>query len=116
MAVLIFEKSTEVTKRLIELIHYTDKQRKIYHTTLYKKALGLLYRNNINTVVLDLAYGETISIDFFKTIKSLNKKTKIIILHTCADEECLHICKEKGADYIFNKYSDFENIPAAIAE
>jgi DNA-binding NarL/FixJ family response regulator len=115
MAVLIFEKSAEVTERLIELILHTDTERKIYHTNLYKNALGLLYRNNIKTVVLGLAYGETISIEFFKTIKLLNEKTKIIIMHTWADEKSLRLCKEKGADYIFNKYSEFQNIPDAIA-
>jgi DNA-binding response OmpR family regulator len=115
MAILIFEKSEAVTERLIELIGQAGIENKIYHTSLYTKALGILYRNNINTILLGLSFGETISMDFIKTIKLLNKKIKIIILHTCANDMSLYLCKEKGADYVFSKYDEFENIPYAIA-
>jgi DNA-binding NarL/FixJ family response regulator len=115
MAVLIFEKSAEVTNRLIELVKEGRTGVKIYTADSFTSAVNLLEQKKLEVVLLDLNFGGDFSLELLQLIKKVNSKIVVIVLYNYADEKRLQQCQTHSADFVFDKYNDFEKIPGIIS-
>ena len=88
---------------------------KYYH--IYNRGINsdiLFKEKRPNVVLLDGGLQGTMSIDLLKEFKAPNENTTVIILDNNMGNHEEEKCKSLGADYFFDKYNDFEKIPAFI--
>ena len=114
MKILIFENSRQIAERLMELISETMKDVTFYKATSYGEALYFLNECNPDAVLLDFEYPGNSSIELLKKIKSSNDKTMVLALLSQMNESNVQQCEHYGADFIFDKYADFEQIPEVV--
>lgn len=114
MQVLVFDSSKEIAERLIGLISEARKGITFYKAFADHEAVNLLKKIQPHAVLLDLNFPGNSAIELLKQIKSMNDKTIVIVLFGMADEFSLNQFKTQGADFIFDKYDDFEKIPDII--
>jgi DNA-binding NtrC family response regulator len=114
MAILIFERSADITTRLIDLVNDAGTGMQVYYTSSFADAIILLQQKELKVALLDLAIGSDLSVHLLQAIKKKNKNTVVIILYTYKDETILQQCRDNNADFLFDKFADFEKIPAVI--
>lgn len=115
MPVLVLDSSTHLADRLVDLVAEVKQETEIYKAATDKAAIKLLEKLKPSIVLLDVDFSGNNAIEILKKIKIKNDKTVVIVLYTHTDEMKLELYKEIGADFIFNKYDDFEKIPAIIS-
>ncbi len=114
MVILIVDSSQLILERLADILSETAKKKMVYLANTYAAAANLVKTIQPDIILLDIYLTENKSIALLKEIKSDNKDTKVIMLTNDID-----FVNEKrywlaGADYILDKYNEFEKIPAAI--
>ena len=114
MAILIFERSAEISVRLADFIKETTRNKEVYYANSYVEAVSLLQEINARAVILDANFPTNQSMVLSGLIKKANPETMVIIMYTYSDETILDQFREIGADHLLNKYDDFEKIPALI--
>lgn len=114
MNLLIVDSSIQVIERLRELITLENEKYTFYSATSYNEATDLI-RDNIPAVaILDSGLKANGTIRILNEIKKAKPGTLVIVLSNSYDDFILDQCKTSGVDLIFDKYHEFEKIPAAI--
>jgi DNA-binding NarL/FixJ family response regulator len=114
MPVLIFEKSEEITKRLIEMIIETQNQIQLFSAASYTDAVLLLQNINADNVLINLHFPGHLSFELLKLVKLKNRSTNVIMMYTYAGECELQQCISLGADHLVNLYDEFEKLPLML--
>ena len=115
MKILIFENSKQIEERLIDLISETIKDATFYKAGSYAEALYFLNECKPDAVLLDLKYPGNTSVELLKKIRASGQEIVVIALSTELNESGQKQCEQYGADFIFDKYADFEQIPEVIS-
>jgi len=116
MRVLIADKSELITQRLEELLSETTFHLMIDNASSYKEAQQLFKQNGHDVVVMDINLPGHTSYQLLKEIKEESPKTVVIVLSICLDEHIQQQCSKLCADFFFDKYHEFENVPMIISE
>ncbi len=103
-----------IIERLEEILSETGITATILKADSFKKAQKLFYENRPGVVLLDIFLPGQKSFDLLKEIKKSGKQTSVIVLAIDMDKYVLDQCKLLGADFFFDKYNEFEKIPAVI--
>ena len=114
IVVLVVDSSVMIIERWQNILTETENIKTVYGAVSYKDASLLFKQKNPTVVLLDAGLPGTMSIDLLKEFKSINDNTIVIILSDTADNQQQEKYKSLGADYCFDKYHDFEKIPAFI--
>lgn len=114
MVILIFDSSRQITERLIELISETVKDITFHKAVSYEEAINLLQICTPDAVLLDFKFPCNCIIELLKKVKTSNDKTVVIGLLSMANEPSRKQFTVYGADFIFDKYDDFEELPGVI--
>lgn len=114
MEILIVDSSIQIIERLGELISEEENIKTIYRAVSYKAASELFNETKPDVVLLDIGLPQNKSVDLLKEIKAANNKTVVIVLSIHVDEGTKQKYKSLGIDFFFDKYNDFEKIPAVI--
>jgi len=114
MVLLIVYSSGLIIERLANLVSDTLTDTSIYKAESFDEAAFICEGIKPDIVLLDIALPENKSIDLFNMIKRGNQKTGFIILSSSMDVVTQWQLKQLGADFILDKYHDFEKIPATI--
>ncbi|MFT3680750.1 MAG: hypothetical protein QM791_10795 [Ferruginibacter sp.] len=116
MNVLIVDGSEIIAERLVILVSETrgGAACDIHKATSYERAVDILNDVKPDIVLLDSSLPGNKSIVLFNTAKALNRNVCFIILFNYANTVVQRQYNLMGADFIFDKYLDFEKIPAAI--
>ena len=109
MQVLIFDRSKDIAKRIIDQISETNRDITFYNADSFPASINILKECSPDVVLLDLNFPGNTAIELLKEIKKANDKTVVIVWYTHADEQSLKLCRELGADFLFDKYDEFEN-------
>lgn len=115
MQVLILDRSEEIVKRIIDQISETNKGITFFIAVSYAASVNLLKETKPDVVLLDLNFNGNTAFELLKEIKQLNNKTVAIVWYNNASERSLKLCRKLGADYLFDKYEEFEKIPGIIS-
>ncbi len=97
-----------------EILSETRISATILKADSFKKARKLFYDNKPRIVLLDIFLPGQKSFELLKEIKDSEDKTSVIILAIDMDKYALDQCELLGADFFFDKYNEFEKIPAVI--
>ncbi len=116
MVLLIVDGSDIIIQRLAFLITESGSNHisAIHSAATYAAARNLLRKIKPDVVLLDMYLPGQQSIDLLKLIKKNNADVSFIILVNYAAAVAKEKYKWAGADFIFDKYNDFEKIPVAI--
>ena len=112
--VLIIEESLLISGRIRSLLLETASERAIYQSVEHKKAALLFEEIKPQAVLLDMCVPGTTSIELLQQIKKPGSQTTVVALVNCDDYQRKLKCITIGADYILDKYHEFEKIPGII--
>jgi DNA-binding NarL/FixJ family response regulator len=113
MDILIVDSSILVIQRLDEMLSEMKSISTVYKAQSFEKAINLLLSKPVSLVVLDSRLGIGV-INLLKKIKETGSTTTVIILSNYYDDYILGECESHGADFIFDKYFEFEKITGVI--
>ena len=74
-----------------------------------------MHEQTADVVILDVHLPDGLSIDFLKWIKTVYPKTCVIMLSNHSDAFFRASVKKLGADYFFDKSTEFEEIPKILS-
>jgi DNA-binding NarL/FixJ family response regulator len=115
MRVLIADNSELIVQRLEELLSESTFILMTDRAYSYEAAQQLFTQNKPDVVVLDINLPGYTSYRLLKEIKEEAPQTVVIVMSICLDECMLQQCTNLGADFFFDKYHEFEKIPAIIS-
>ena len=114
IVVLVVDSSVFIIERWQNILSETENIKNVYGAVAYKDASALFKEIRPNVVLLDGGLPGSMSIDLLKEFKATSENTTVIILSNSVDSHVEEKCKSLGADFFFDKYHDFEKIPAFI--
>ncbi len=114
MQILIVDSSVQVIDRLEEILSEAESVCAIHRAVSYNEAAVFFKEDMPDVVLLDSGLRGNGTINLLKKIKETGSKALVIILSTRYDDFLIKECKLNGADFFFDKYYEFEKIPAII--
>lgn len=113
--VLVVEDSLLIIERILRLLNEADNIKMVIHAANYEEGLKMLNEIDTDIVLLDLSLPDKNGIELLKVIKVKHPQIKVIVLTNHANDNYREICIYTGADYFFDKSSDFDKITETIA-
>lgn len=114
MKILLVDSSSLVLQRLEELLSDTISADLMYKAISYKDAADNFFFHKPGVVVMDINLPQNASYRLINEIKQEAPVTLVIALSIHTDEYIRQQCILGGADFFFDKYDEFEKIPAVI--
>ncbi len=114
MQVLIVDNSRLIIERLRLMLSETENIIGAYGAISFNEGASFLSEIKLNVVLIDSGLPGSECIDLLKKVKEVNLNTRVIILLNGEDDHLQLKYKTSGADFFFDKYHEFEKIPAAI--
>ena len=81
-----------------------------------QKALGILHKEKINVVFLDIIMPNVNGLDFLKEIKAFNKDIAVFMVSVQSDEATRQKARELGADGFVSKPFEHEHLHELIMQ
>lgn len=79
-------------------------------------ATELIVKNNPDVIILDIFLAGGSGIHVLKNIRSKKISSKVIMLTNYAQEEYRKKCFEEGADFFFDKSSEFDRVIEIVSK
>jgi DNA-binding NarL/FixJ family response regulator len=111
---LIVDDSSLVRERLAEKLSAFDNVQVIASVGDAADAYAVLSIEHPDMVVLDIQLPDGNGIDILKRIKQQHKDTIVVMLTNHAYPAFREKCLEAGADYFFDKSTEFEKISTVL--
>lgn len=115
MKVLIADSSTQITKRLRNMIKTENKLAIVYDAANYESALQLFNENKPAVVLLNMDFQGKESMRLLESIKETGCQTTIVILSIYISKTIMDQYKLLGATIFLDKFLEFEKIPEIIS-
>ena len=114
MLVLIVDGSIQIIERIVEMLTELNKATSFYSAISYQEAITCFKKNKPSVVLLDGYLPQNQSFKLLREIKHTGYKTAIIVLSVSIDDFIKKQYMLHGADYVLDKYHEFEKIPIVI--
>jgi PAS domain S-box-containing protein len=114
MRVLIVDSSIQIIERLVDILSDAGNITDIHVALSCEEARRLFKENKHDAVLLDIDMPGNESFRLLKEIKKNGRKICVVILSNHIDKYVQEECKSLGADFLFDKFYDFEKIRMAI--
>lgn len=114
MRILIIDSSVLIIDRWQQLLNELDFVSMVYGAVAYKDGIRLFEQVNPDVILLDSDLADKKWILLLKEIKKTEKPNTVIIFSNGKDDHIQQISGAHGANFVFDKYHDFEKIPAIL--
>jgi len=114
MRVLIVDSSIQIIDRLVDILSDAGNITEIHRALSCEEARRLLKENKHEAVLLDIDMPDNESFRLLKEIKKNGREICVVILSSRIDKYVQEECKSLGADFLFDKFYDFEKIRLVI--
>lgn len=114
MQVLIVDGSVEIVERIQQILTELDSVTTVYGAVAYKDGIDFFNKINPAVVLIDSGLPQNESFELIKDIRQSGAKTHVIVLLNGEDELLYGKFRSLGIDFFFDKYHEFEKIPAAF--
>ncbi len=114
MNILIVDSSISIIERIEELLQESKQKNQFFIANSFDTAKELNENNTIHIVLLDMDLPQNKSIKLIEKIKKKNSNTVVIALYNSSDSFLEHQYKMEGANFLLDKYHDFEKLPTII--
>jgi len=113
MQILIVGNSVIINERIISLIQENGIDA-LCTATISEDAIAVSKAINPTIIFLVLDFHTKKFLELFKKIKRANREADFILLFDKIESAAAEEYKSLGVNFIFDKYHEFELIPAAI--
>lgn len=118
MNLLIMDDAVNIRRRIVELLSEVAGIDEIIESEDVASAVKAIHEHKPDVVILDIqvppAGAMRNGIDVLKLTKQQFPKTGVIMLTNFANPRYREECTRLGADYFFDKSSEFEQVPDAV--
>jgi DNA-binding NarL/FixJ family response regulator len=114
LRVLIVDDSVVIRQSLVRLLQSIDGISSLDEASDLPDALNLLNQFMYDAVVLDIKLPSGIGIDLIEKIKHKAPSTVIMMLTNFTAAQYVKKCKDEGADYFFDKTSEFDRVSIVL--
>lgn len=111
---IIVDEDDGIADRLRSLFSVTKAKTSIFFARNAKEAMAIAGVIPPDVVIMDINLPGKNGIELLKDMKMSYSKTKVIMLADLADELNRRRCKENGADYFFDKATEFNHVQGAV--
>jgi len=116
MKVFIADDSQVMRERLIEMLSELPEIEIVGQAEDGIQATNLIEKLNPDVVILDIRMPKGSGIDVLQKIKKNNPATIVIMLTNYPYPQYQKKCMKAGADYFFDKSTEFEKVTEALKE
>ncbi len=116
MKVFIADDSQVIRERLSALLSDIEGIEVIGEAKDGLEGRDAILEQKPDVVIVDLRMPWQNGLDMLRDIKESNPDIKVIILTNYPYPQYRRRCMEEGADYFFNKSSEFEKVPEVLAK
>jgi two-component system response regulator DevR len=116
VTVFIADDSLVVQERLTTLLNELDGIEIVGHAQTVSEAVSAIRKVKPAVVILDIHMPGGSGIDVLRSIKQEESATVVIVVTNYAYPQYRAGCFEAGAEFFFDKSSEFEQIPAVLAQ
>jgi DNA-binding NarL/FixJ family response regulator len=110
LRLLIIDDSPTIRQTLARVGSYLPRVEVVGEAENGIEGLALIRKLRPNVVTLDIQMPEMGGIEVLKTIKDEGLKCVVIVLSAMADQTYREQCLALGADYVFDKTSEFKQV------
>jgi DNA-binding NarL/FixJ family response regulator len=110
MRVLLVDDSSTVRERLKALFSEVPKVEIVGEAKDEPEALELLHRLNPEVMVLDIQMPGANGIDLLQKVKKEKRSLLVVVLTNLSDSQYRRKCLDAGADFFFDKSSEFNKV------
>ncbi|MEQ1799547.1 MAG: response regulator [Lacibacter sp.] len=114
MFITILSHSKHISNRIAELIGETNEGVFFHNCFTYAEAISCLSEQKTDVVLLDFDFEGNKAFDLLKRISEYSAETVVMVLFHLASDSSMKQFRDSGADYLFDKYNDFEKIAPVI--
>jgi len=114
LKVLIVEDSPVVSARVKSMLSELQEINLVGEAMNSKEALIITDIMLPDVVLLDISIPGKSGMHVLKEIKKNYLYTKVIMLTTYTESYYRNVCRELGADYFFDKATEFDKVPEAL--
>jgi DNA-binding NarL/FixJ family response regulator len=120
MNLLVMDDAASIRERIVELLSEIQGIDEILESEDAASAVQMINERQPDVVILDIqvppAGALRSGIDVLKVTKAQFPRTGVIMLTNFANPRYREECTRLGADYFFDKSSEFEQVPAAVVK
>lgn len=114
MKVFIVEDSEDVRIRLIEALAEVDQVEVVGYADSEPDAIETILGKRPEVVVLDLQLRQGNGLNVLRILRKSGTSPKVIVLTNHAYAEYFQQCMAAGADYFFDKATEFMKVPEVL--
>ncbi len=114
MKVLVVDDSALLRERLVSMISELPEIAKIGQAQNASQALNSVQKLNPDVVILDIRLSEGNGIEILQKIKKKNSAPITIMFTNFPYPQYRKKCKEEGADFFFDKSTEFHKITRVL--
>lgn len=114
MNILIVDHSELIIERLEEMIAESNMSCTVIRAISYEQAAQQIQSHQPFLVIMDSQLEKNHSRSLLKEIKMTQPDLPVIVLANHLDEQVTAEFSASGADFLLDKYHEFEKIPAII--
>ena len=116
LRIAIVDDSDIIRERLVQKLSKCEKLQVIWEAETVKSTYGCCSLKEPAVLILDIQLPDGSGIDVLEKIKSENSGIKIIMLTNYPSLPFRKKCMEAGADYFFDKSTEFEKVFEVLKE
>ncbi|HLG14397.1 MAG TPA: response regulator transcription factor [Blastocatellia bacterium] len=116
MRVLVADDSDIVRERLVAMLNDTDGVEVVGEAQDGTTALDLIRRLNPEAVILDMQMPNGTGIGVLEDVKKHSPHIKVIMLTNYAYPQYRAKCLDAGADFFFDKSTEFAMVPEVLTK
>jgi DNA-binding NarL/FixJ family response regulator len=114
--VLIVDSAAIIGDRLHEMIAGFGDIAVVHSVYSVDAAFASFAANRHNLVVLDINLPDNGVLRLLKEIKKTSVFSRVVVLYTRPDRKLHEQCRISGADYLFDKYYEFDKIGKSLED
>jgi DNA-binding NarL/FixJ family response regulator len=116
LKVFITDDSAIVRERLVTMILALPEITVVGQAQDAREAVDAIRRTRPDVVILDIRMPGGSGIDVLRRLKKMQPALKVIMLTNYAYRQYREKCEAVGADFFFDKSTEFDQIPQALEQ
>lgn len=113
--VAILDDSTVVRERLVSMLSELPSVDVVAQTTLPFEAISAIRKLRPDVAILDISMPGGSGVEVLQAVKREKSAPIVIMLTNFAHDQCREQCLRLGADYFFDKSTEFDKVIAVLA-
>ena len=116
LKVFISDDSATVRERLVTMALDLPEVDVVGQADDAPRSLGAIRQTRPDVVILDIRMPGGNGIEVLREVKKMNPAPRVIMLTNYAYAQYREKCEEAGADFFFDKSTEFDQIPLALEQ